>query len=57
MDRKFCFACQIAKPVEDMHLTKTVNGSKRWKCTLCVQRASVSKYQNKRKLQQEEPND
>jgi hypothetical protein len=56
MDKKFCYACQVSKPVEDMHLTKNANGSRRWKCTLCIQRASVSKYQNKQK-KQEEPND
>ena len=47
--KKFCFACQVAKPVESMELIKTTSGQKRWKCAVCVNRASVSKYQSKAK--------
>lgn len=46
--KKFCFACQVAKPVESMELVK-VNGGRRWKCAVCINRASVSKYQSKAK--------
>lgn len=45
LGKRFCSSCQTMKPIEggEMIGVKT----KRWKCAVCFNRASIRKYQGK----------
>ena len=46
LGKRFCSSCQAMKPIDDGEMVGTK--VRRWKCSVCIHRQSVRKYQKEK---------
>lgn len=44
LGKRFCSSCQSMRPIDEGEIIG--NKVKRWKCSLCLNKASIRKYQS-----------